>query len=378
MRNFTLSQSNNKAVKESFNWIKENGIKENKFPMIYSFLTNPDDFYIKYCPSLLFQITREKRFLDFETPNRVHITHEYDIQLKNEFNFNKYYFLFNPLNRLGWLKIRQGREWITIAKSTEVKKTIFRILWPEIQLFANPKETMQQIWGLKRGYPCFIKLNKSHVDNFILSCMYYESIKPDSVKRTQCYFSWLNPLKERNIIYSYIPIEKASSWLYIKAPDHFVIKYEKADFDSENNIIEISTLSEGDEPDLEKISLTIINKREPTKNIPKITFGIKVPTSLKFWYFTIYYLSILTLLLTIGSFINKLYLKFYEPLFYININPDLFSHGEFISLVLAIIAGIIATRGWLIHEETILKKFSTHESIILFLIIIFFIVGVII
>ena len=35
-------------------------------------------FYNTFCPSLVKYAIREKRFLDFETPNRVQVTHEYD------------------------------------------------------------------------------------------------------------------------------------------------------------------------------------------------------------------------------------------------------------------------------------------------------------
>lgn len=199
MIDFTLSQ-NSDSYNASVNiWMTKNGITESQFKRIYTFLINPEMFYNTYCPSLVKYAIREKRFLDFETPNRVQITHEYDIRLIDKFELNQYYYLFNPHNRLGWLKIRQGIDRITIAKSTVVQKIVIKALGPELIMFDNPQKIMNEIWKLKKGLPCFIKLNNTKASDFILATTYYESIKQDTQSKLNKIISFFNPIKERRI-----------------------------------------------------------------------------------------------------------------------------------------------------------------------------------
>lgn len=375
MIDFTLSQNNSISGDLGNTWMRKNDITESHFPRIYTFLINPEMFYNTYCPSLVKYAIREKRFLDFETPNRVQVTHEYDIKLTNNFDFKQYYYLFNPYDRLGWLKVRQGIDRITIAKSKEVLGIIMRALLPELKRFGNIKKVMNEIWKLKKGLPCFIKLNNSKNLDFILSTTYYESIKQDQLTRLNRLISIFNPIKERRIRYSYYPLEKSSSWLYIKAPEHFLVEYYGYT-SQDNNSIETATITNDNEPDPEKISLTIINKYNPSFDIPVISFGIKVPVSLKIWYYIIYILSLLIMGLSIYSCFNRLFLKYSPPLIYTSFNPDFLSNEKFSGIILAIIAAIITTRGWLIHEETILRKFAIHESWILLFTILFYIIGI--
>ena len=375
MIDFTLSQNENADNELVNNWMIQNGITESRYNRIYTFLINPEMFYNTFCPSLIKYAIREKRFLDFETPNRVQVTHEYDISLSEKFEFNQYYYLFNPYNRLGWLKIRQGIYRITIAKEKIVKKIVVTALISELALFDNPRKIMDEIWALRKGLPCFIKLNVTKTSDFILSTTYYESIKQDIQTRLNRFISLFNPIKERRIKYSYYPLELSSSWLYIKAPEHFTVKYYGVD-SKDNNYVETTTLTNDSEPDPEKISLTIINKRNPSVDIPIIFFGIKVPISLKRWYYTIYMLSLTIMTLSIYSCLNRLFLKFHAPLIYTIFNPDFLSNEKFSGIILAIIAAIITTRGWMIHEETILRKFAIHESWILFVTILFYLIGI--
>lgn len=375
MIDFTLSQNNDTSSKSVYIWMSQNGISEAQYNRIYTFLINPEIFYNTYCPSLVKYAIREKRFLDFETPNRVQVTHEYDIKLNAKFEFDKYYYLFNPYNRLGWLKIRQGIDRITIAKSKAVKNIVIKALISELKMFDNPTKIMTEIWKLKKGLPCFVKLNNTKASDFILSTTYYESIKQDNQSRLNRFISIFNPIKERRIRYAYYPLENSSSWLYIKAPEHFIVTYDGNESNN-NNLIETTTITNDSEPDPEKISLTIINMSNPSLNIPIITFGIKVPVSLKRWYYTIYLLSLIIMGLSIYSCLNRVFLKFFDPLIYTSFDPDFLSNDKFSGIILAVIAAIITTRGWLIHEETILRKFAVHESWILFTTIIFYIIGI--
>lgn len=82
------------------------------------------------------------------------------------------------------------------------------------------------------------------------------------------------------------------------------------------------------------------------------------------------------MLLSIYSCFNRIFLTFHTPLFYTSFNPDFLSNDKFSGIILAIIAAIITTRGWLIHEETILRKFAVQESWILLITIISYLIGI--
>lgn len=58
-------------------------------PKTFLFLSDIDLFYKKYCKSLEGFKLREKRLLDFETPNRALITHEYDIEVDDNFDYSE-------------------------------------------------------------------------------------------------------------------------------------------------------------------------------------------------------------------------------------------------------------------------------------------------
>lgn len=169
MIDFTLSQNNDTYNASVTIWMTKNGITESQFKRIYTFLKNPELFYNTYCPSLVKYAIREKRFLDFETPNRVQITHEYDIRLIDIFEFNQYYYLFNPYNRLGWLKIRQGIDRITIAKSTVIQKIVIKALISELIMFDNPPQNNERDLEAKEGFAMFYKVKQHQSIGFYFS-----------------------------------------------------------------------------------------------------------------------------------------------------------------------------------------------------------------
>lgn len=70
------------------------------YPLIYKFRNETNKFYQENFNELDSLKLREKRLLDFETPNRSKIVHELDFELPNSFDYSKFYFLFNPFNRL--------------------------------------------------------------------------------------------------------------------------------------------------------------------------------------------------------------------------------------------------------------------------------------
>lgn len=162
----------------------QNDITNKDTPKIYLFLTNTDAFYDKYCRNLDNFKLREKRFLDFETPNRALITHEYDIEISDDdFNYQDYYYLFNPRARLSWLKISQEGKRLSVAGEKTVKSYIKEILQSEL---LQVSISFDEIWRNKIGLPCFIKLEKGQYKNFLLTASYYDSIKEN--KPLKCFF----------------------------------------------------------------------------------------------------------------------------------------------------------------------------------------------
>ena len=65
-----------------------------RFPNIYSLLTDATKFYAKNFSDLQKHIKREKRLVVFETPSRVSMTHEYTIEGAGKLS-QGFYFLFN-------------------------------------------------------------------------------------------------------------------------------------------------------------------------------------------------------------------------------------------------------------------------------------------
>lgn len=355
-------------------------------PMSYLFYNDTGAFYRKYCDHFdIFKI-REKRFLDFETPNRALITHEYDIQIKGDFDYSKFYYLFNPIKRLSWLKISQEGKRLSVAKESQVKTIVKDILITELSHLGDSDEIFNEMWQKKKGLPCFIKLEKkAEYNDFLLTASYYDSIKAEKVQNILCkifnhIFSYFSPLLERRIKYEYFPLQEKSSWLYIKSPNNFNVRYysDGSFWDEDINRIDFAN-SNGEEADPGKLSLTIINSKSinTKKDTVTLFFDIIVPKSLKVWFTGIYYVSIGALLITSFNVLNSIYLSFLKPIYYSNPIGQLFSNKNIGGLILSIIAAIIATRGWLISEETIFRKYSLRITYIMIFTILLYIAGMI-
>nr|MDA3853838.1 hypothetical protein [Bacteroidales bacterium] len=97
---------------------------------------------------------------------------------------------------------------------------------------------------------------------------------------------------------------------------------------------------------------------------------IKVPSSLKTWFLSIYYASFMCLFVMGNIIFNKLvFMKSHDDSWYSTLLEDIKDTDGFNNIILAIIAGIITTRGWLISEETILRRFSKSITIMMILMI---------
>lgn len=352
-------------------------VKKETHSFLYDFLFVPNHFYRANFNALEKCKIREKRLIEFETPNRAKITHEYDIRTESNIIYDDYNYLFNPRNRLSWLKIKQEGIRILVADNDTIKRKVALKLDADLQKLIPEKENrnlfFDYIWENQIGYPCFVKVENIGRENFLIEAEYYDSIKEDKVNIKKG--NIFSPFEERNISYEYYPLKKSSSWLYIRAPKNFNLTFDnkKIDYNKDVNKVECYN-DEKDEnnsdPDIK--TLTIINLKETEERdyIVRLNIGIRIPISLKVWFQSIYYISSAIVLLSFLNLINRIYLRFCDPIFGNDFFGDIVKNENFNAVVIALFAGIIATRGWMISEETILKKYSEYLTVIMLALII--------
>jgi hypothetical protein len=273
-----------------------------------------------------------------------------------------------------------------VAGERTVKVILRDILITELSHLGDPDEIFNEMWQKKKGLPCFIKLENAGYNDFLLTASYYDSIKAKKEQSKICkirnyIFSFPSPLLERRIKYEYFPLQEKSSWLYIKSPNNFNVIYNSKGSSPDKGInyhID-SANSNKEEPDPGKLSLTIINSKSinTEKDTVTFSFDIVVPKSLKAWFLGIYYISIGALLMIGFNFLNSIYLIKCKPRYYFDPIGQLFLNKDIRGLILTIIAAIIATRGWLISEETIFRKYSLRITYIMIAIILLYIAGMI-
>lgn len=322
--------------------------KFNNYSTIKEFL-NDSTTYLKVKFNELNNIfLREKRSLNFETPNRVRIEHEYDVKQENlNLKANTPYFLINPISRLDWLQIFCDTTHISIAGADEIKQIVLNTMKEDIEKYAsssnlNKKEVENDIWDLKQGLPCFIIFPEAPKTNFIIKVKYYEAIYSTCTNKES--YRLLNPIRKREISYEYIPLSNRTSWLYLQAPDNFEITlYEN------EKIIE----KKGTDPQVKSHAKTD-NKKHKYKIV------ISTAQSLNYWYNVIYYASAINCILLLLIIGNLLLTKLNITVFNSISIQELIPHKLMSSLVTFIGAAIITTRSFLITEETMLKYYLMY------------------
>ena len=323
--------------------------KKNSFPNIYSLLTETTKFYTENFSDLQKYIKREKRLVVFETPSRVSMTHEYTIEGAGNIS-QGFYFLFNTRERLSWLKIFLEEKRVSIASRAKVVSLLMKKLDTELGNFAavlhiSPIDAAMRLYEASDGKPCFIEFNNKEYkgqQSLLLSITFFDSIRNKvSHYRKRC----LSPLREKQIKYNYSIISgDANAWVYFKSPTNFVLSIshsaEEGEFEaSPSNDDEIKSLVLT--PKGERLSVDFI-------------ISIDVPTALKRWYKAMLYLACIGVLC--GAVLCGL-------IMYTSIPEKIIE--TFNNCSYAIIAALIATRGWLMSEEQVMKNISNLYTYII-------------
>lgn len=319
------------------------------FPKICKLLTETTAFYEENFGQLQSHIKREKRKLEFDTPNRVVVTHEYTLRDAQGLKTGQY-FLFNTTSRLAWLKIFEEGKHICIASRQEVCQLLKSVIAKEVEelsskLQISEDELLNLLYETSDGKPCFICFEETKINSPLLRVEYYDSLKAKEPKGCSCY----NPVIEKTIEYNYRPVHgDCSCWLYVKAPKDFHIKVRPEK--------EIETTNSPDN----EIYTGVWNCSGERESLG-FEFDIKVPKSLNLWYMGIYYISLLVVLFVGFLLVSNLFgLRELWMNRVINGIPK----G-----IYALVAALITTRGWLMREEYVLGKLSKAFTILTFALI---------
>ena len=316
------------------------------YPKIYKFLTNATAFYETYFSSLQSYIKREKRQLQFETPSRINVSIELSIELpEKDAPATGAQYLFNVKDKLNWLMIYQNGKHITVASRYIVQEMINEILGEEIKSLVDDsgiseKEVLSSLYDISEGDPCFIMYEapKDGNKSIIVELKYYDSVHHDGNQKV--FKERYTPLYEQLIRYRFRALKaNCSNWLYVRAPKDFAIELS-------NYGTEFSSLPSQDEE-----IKALYRKANNQRCNNEIEINVRVVSSLRKWFLGIYYFAT-TICFTVGAIIIirllALSIPFDVPYFTVE------SMKGLTPVLISMVAAVIATRGWLMHEEHVL------------------------
>lgn len=321
------------------------------------FVEDDRAFYAKHYHKLTDHIAREKRILEFENPNRVRVTYEYDITASaNPLGQNQddIVFLFLPDKRKSWMKIKTGERRLTIADGESIRNKLFAVVKTDLVNLVKvagykgtEEELWKEIWDDCRSIPCFIytdQIRELMDKGGILEISFYDFLDVDeSVKNRR-----ISLFDEKHYVNKYPQVAKGNSWLYVKSPSRF-------DVDVTHNGGDAVKPNQHNDPEIQ--SYTIFGGQ--SKDELEFKIGVKVPGTLKLWYRALVCLGYAFIGVFVGVALNA----------YLNgASKDEFSI-VYAQVGICIIAAIIATRGWLLNEETVLGKLSKRITWITIIIV---------
>ena len=316
------------------------------YPLINLLLSETTRFYEEVFDDLISHVAREKRQLVFETPNRVELTNEYELE-NLEALADGDYFLFNTRDRLSWLTIYLEDEHIPVVSRNRVCELLSsRLNGEDVKMATaigwSKEQLLNVLYSLSDGKPCFIHYTgKRHS----IKLKYYDSVQKregDVVKGCKL----LSPIVEKVLSYNYQPISStANNWFYTRSPKDFqleaVVPEEKERF--------IERQSSQD-PEIHSL---VIRGGEGAGSIP-FDIKVKVPEGLKWWYYGLYYaawVATVLLLISLGLLLVT-DVKLLQP--------------YSVAGVYALFAAMITTRGWLMHDAHVFNELSKIYTVLSF------------
>lgn len=323
--------------------IKEALLKQES--ALRQFMEDERAFYTKYYHSLTERIIREKRILEFENPNRVKVCYEYDVvalPVKNNGKEEDITFLFLPDKRKSWLKVFLNGKRVTVVDGKKVRDVLFEVvkndvaaLKREVDYSRSEYALWEEIWADKKPIPCFVfskDVDAQLSDGGIVEIAFYDFLDVDTSKK-RCAARLFD---EKYYQYDYPKVANGNSWLYVKAPEKFDV-----DVVCDESYVEKNA---GEDPEINSFTI----KGDKALDEAQFKLSVKVPGTLKLWYTALVILGVAYVLGFICVFIAAL-LK--------GIDASKFS-PVYAQVGISIIAAIIATRGWLMNEETVLGRVS--------------------
>lgn len=314
-------------------------------------------FYDKYCRELTDRIIREKRILEFENPNRVKVTYEYDIVpcSNDKTSPDGIVYLFLPDKRKSWLKIFYSGKRLAVPNSATIRDRLFKIVQGDLELLKKDaeleddvKKLWEMIWQDKGSIPCFV-YEENGTRGGIIEIVFYDFLDKDQDKKQSFY----RLFDQKYYKYSFPKEAKGNSWLYVKSPSKFEVAVEYDEDGVKSN--------QNDDPEIQ--SYTIFGGNG--SGVVDFKISVKVPKTLKFWYCALVGLGIayvgVFLYVAAKAMCQGLTIKEFSPVY--------------AQVGISIIAAIIATRGWLMNEETVLGRVSKWFTWILIVIVTLLIIG---
>lgn len=321
------------------------------------FVENDRAFYDKYCSELTDRFIREKRILEFENPNRVKVTYEYDVVPENNISTanDGMVFVFLPDKRKSWLKLFYSGKRLAIPNSESIREHLFRIVKDDLErlkkdaeLEDDAKKLWNIIWQDKGSIPCFV-YEENGIKGGIIEIVFYDFLDKDKTKKQYC----CRLFDQKHYQYTYPKEAKGNSWLYVKSPSKFEVAVSYDDDEVKPN--------QNDDPEIQ--SYTIFGGKG--RDIVDFIITVKVPKTLKFWYGALVGLGIayigVFLFIVANAMCQGLTIKEFSPVY--------------AQVGISIIAAIIATRGWLMNEETVLGRVSKWFTWIMIVIVVLLVGG---
>ena len=326
------------------------------------FIDDERGFYMKYCHDLTDRIIREKRILEFENPNRVKVCYEYDVMAQSVNGNGKVdgiIFLFLPDKRKSWLKVFLNGRRVTIADGKKIKDTLYEVVKNEVAALKNDVDyTLSEyalwgeIWEDRKPIPCFVfskDVNEQLKNGGIIEIAFYDFLDVDtSIKRCPARL-----FDEKYYGYEYPKVATGNSWLYVKAPSKFDIHVEY-----DKGVVEKNA---GEDPEINSFTI----KGDVAPEEVRFKLSVKVPGTLKLWYSALVALGAAFVLFFASAFVAAIMQ---------GIDASSFS-PVYAQVGISIIAAIIATRGWLMNEETVLGRVSKWMTWIVIVIVVMLVGG---